>query len=289
MTKKRLGRGLEALLNVEENEYEEIVELRINDIEPNLEQPRKSFDEESLRELAESIKKHGIVQPIIVRKENDTYRIVAGERRWRAAKIANLEKIKAIVKDLTDQEILEVALIENLQREDLNPIEEAEAYEKLIKEHGLKQEEIAEIVGKSRPAVANSLRLLSLPDEIKSGLVERKITSGHARALLAIEDPEVQKRVMEEIIKMNYNVRQTEKIVKEYIDKKIDDNNDNEIKKDEKEKSYEVKAVEEMLANILGTKVQLDSKRKKGKIIIEYYSNEELERIIEIIKRNAEM
>ena len=215
MTKKRLGRGLEALLNVEENEYEEIVELRINDIEPNLEQPRKSFDEESLRELAESIKKHGIVQPIIVRKENDTYRIVAGERRWRAAKIANLEKIKAIVKDLTDQEILEVALIENLQREDLNPIEEAEAYEKLIKEHGLKQEEIAEIVGKSRPAVANSLRLLSLPDEIKSGLVERKITSGHARALLAIEDPEVQKRVMEEIIKMNYNVRQTEKIVKE--------------------------------------------------------------------------
>lgn len=289
MSKKRLGRGLDALLNLEENKSEEIIEIKINEIEPNLEQPRKSFDEESLRELAESIKKHGIVQPIIVRKEDDTYRIVAGERRWRAAKMANVDTIKAIVKDLTEQEVLEVALIENLQREDLNPIEEAEAYEKLIREHGLKQEEIAEIVGKSRPAVANSLRLLNLPEEIKRSLIEKKITSGHARALLTLEDPKIQKKVMEEIIKMNLNVRQTEKIVKEYMEYKEKIDKEKEKKIEKKEKDYEIKAIEELLTKILGTKVQLDPKQKKGKIIIEYYSNEELERIIEMIKGNVKM
>ncbi|NMB95880.1 MAG: ParB/RepB/Spo0J family partition protein [Clostridiaceae bacterium] len=283
MSKKRLGRGLEALLNVDEGDYEEIKEIKINDIEPNIDQPRKSFDEEKLKELAESIKKHGIVQPIIVKKVNDTYRIVAGERRWRAAKIANLDTVKVIVKDLSEQEIIEVALIENLQREDLNSIEEAEAYEKLIKEHGMKQEEIAEIVGKSRPAIANTIRLLSLPEEIKKGLIEEKITSGHARALLSIEDSEIQKKIMEEIIRMNYNVRQTEKIVKEYVER------GEEKKKRIKTKSEEILEIEEMLKNILGTKVQLNSKSKKGKIIIEYYSNEELERIIDLIKGNTEV
>ena len=280
MNKKRLGRGLEALLNVEESGNEGIIEVKINEIEPNLNQPRKSFDEEKLNDLAESIKKHGIVQPIIVKKENSTYKIVAGERRWRAARIAGLENINVIVKDLSEQEIVEVALIENLQREDLNPIEEAEAYEKLVKEYGLKQEEIAKIVGKSRPAIANTIRLLGLSETIKKNIITGEITSGHARALLTIEDEEIQKKVMEEIIKMNYNVRETEKLVKEYErgeEKKLS-------KKDKNIKSQEVIELEEMLKNILGTKVQLNTKRKKGKIVIEYYSNEELERIIELIK-----
>lgn len=285
MSKKRLGRGLEALLNVDEYESEEIIEVKVNDIEPNLDQPRKKFDEEKIKELAESIKKHGIVQPIIVKREGDTYKIVAGERRWRAAKIAGLDLINVIVKDLSNQEIIEVALIENLQREDLNPIEEAEAYEKLMKEHGLKQDEIAEIVGKSRPAIANTVRLLSLPKEIKENLIEGKITSGHARALLAIDDPEIQKKIMDEIIQMNYNVRETEKLIKNFIER----DEKQEKRKEKTEKSQEILELEEVLKNILGTKVQLNAKRKKGKIVIEYYSNEELERIIELIKGNAEV
>ena len=288
MNKKGLGRGLDALLSIESNDDERIIEIRINEIEPNMNQPRKSFDEEKLKELAESIKKHGIVQPIIVKKEKNAYKIVAGERRWRAARLAGLDKVSVIVKDLSEREIVEVALIENIQREDLNPIEEAEAYEKLIKEYGLKQDEIGEIVGKSRPAIANILRLLSLQDIVKENLIKGKITSGHARALLTLEDKEIQKKVMEEIIKMNYNVRETEKIVKEYENKK----NLNEIKENRKEKSEksdEIIELENTLKNILGTKVQLNNKKNKGKIVIEYYSNDELERIIELIKRKTDI
>ncbi|HOJ11839.1 MAG TPA: ParB/RepB/Spo0J family partition protein [Clostridiales bacterium] len=284
MTKKRLGRGLDALITIDENENDSIKEMKINDIEPNTAQPRKKFDDESLNELAESIKKHGVIQPIIIKKQNDMYKIVAGERRWRAARIAGLDSIPVIVKDLSEKEIVEVALIENLQREDLNPIEEAEAYEQLISEYEMTQEEISQIVGKSRSAIANTIRLLGLCDEIKRNIIDGKITSGHARALLTIENKEVQKKLMEEIIKMNYNVRDTEKLVKKYENyKETETKNINNLKSEIR--NQEIIELEEVLKNILGTKVKLNDEKKKGKIIIEYYSNDELDRIVELIRK----
>jgi len=284
--KKGLGRGLEALISIENDNENEIKEIRINDIEPNINQPRKKFDEEKIKELAESIKKHGVVQPIIVKKENDIYRIIAGERRWRAARAAGLKTIPAIIKDLNEREILEIALIENLQREDLNPIEEAEAYERLIREFGMTQEEISEIVGKSRPAIANSIRLLNLDEKIKKELINGTITSGHARALLMIENPELRISAMQEIIKNGYNVRQAEKLavkINESVKNKRADENDEKPK--DKIENIEKESLEETLRNILGTKVKLDQKKNSGKIIIEYYSQEELTRIIDIFKK----
>jgi ParB family chromosome partitioning protein len=278
--KKRLGRGLEALISIEEDKEDSIKDIKINDIEPNKKQPRKTFDDSKLNELAESIKKHGIVQPIIVKKEDDIYRIIAGERRWRAAKIAGLQTVPAILKELDDREIVEVALIENLQREDLNPIEEAEAYEKLIKEFEMTQEEISEIVGKSRPAIANSLRLLSLSDEVRKMLIDGEITSGHGRTLLMIEDSELQEGIANEIVKNKYSVRETEKLIKRLKETKLKETDERK-----KEKDPEIKNLEESLQRILGTKVRLNHSKKNGKIIIEYYSKEELERIIEMIKR----
>ncbi|HHY23527.1 MAG TPA: ParB/RepB/Spo0J family partition protein [Clostridiaceae bacterium] len=278
--KKRLGRGLEALISIEEDKEDSIKDIKINDIEPNKKQPRKTFDDSKLNELAKSIKKHGIVQPIIVKKEDDIYRIIAGERRWRAAKIAGLQTVPAILKELDDREIVEVALIENLQREDLNPIEEAEAYEKLIKEFEMTQEEISEIVGKSRPAIANSLRLLSLSDEVRKMLIDGEITSGHGRTLLMIEDSELQEGIANEIVKNKYSVRETEKLIKRLKETKLKETDERK-----KEKDPEIKNLEESLQRILGTKVRLNHSKKNGKIIIEYYSKEELERIIEMIKR----
>jgi len=278
--KKRLGRGLEALIAIDEEKEVSIKDIKINDIEPNKDQPRKSFDDNKLSELAESIRKHGIVQPIIVRKEDNIYRIIAGERRWRAARIAGLEMVPAIIKDLNDREIVEVGLIENLQREDLNPIEEAEAYEKLIREFGMTQEEISEIVGKSRPAIANSLRLLYLNEKIRKKLIDGEITSGHGRALLMLEDGKLQIEIMEKIIENKHSVRETEKLIK-----KVKENNERENEKRKKEKDTEIANLEEMLKNILGTKVRLNHSKKSGRIIIEYYSKEELERIIEMIKK----
>lgn len=279
-SKKRLGRGLEALITIEDEKEDGIMDVRINDIEPNKDQPRKDFDEGKLDELAESIKRHGIVQPIVVRKENDIYRIIAGERRWRAAKHAGLKNVPVIIKDLDDREIIEVALIENLQREDLNPIEEAEAYERLIKEFKLKQEEISEIVGKSRPAVANSLRLLGLNKEVREKLITGEITSGHGRALLMLEDSELQISTMNEIIENKYTVRETEKLIKKLNERKL-----SEKEREKKEKDPEIKNLEEVLQSILGTKVRLNHSKNNGKIIIEYYSKEELERIIEKMKK----
>ncbi|HHX18079.1 MAG TPA: ParB/RepB/Spo0J family partition protein [Clostridium sp.] len=282
MTKKALGRGLGALISEAKSNTDDkkgVLELGINEIEPNNKQPRKSFDEKALTQLSESIKEHGIIQPIIVKKEGDLYRIVAGERRWRAARLLGLKKIPAIVREFSNKQVMEIALIENIQREDLNPIEEAEAYERLLVEHNMTQEEISNSIGKSRPAIANSLRLLSLNENIKSFLISGQITSGHARAILSLDNIEEQESICKEIIEKDMSVRETEKLVKSIKNK------NKEKKVVEKENLYEFEKVEEDLQNILGTKVKIINKNKKGKILIEYYSNEELNRLIEIISK----
>lgn len=279
--KKGLGKGLGALLDTDNilSDDSGVMELKIIDIEPNKEQPRKNFDQEKLQALAESIKQHGVVQPIIVKKQDKGYTIIAGERRWRAAKLAGLKTIPAIVKDLSSRETMEIALIENLQREDLNPIEEAEAYQKLMDEHGLTQEALSKLVGKSRAAIANSVRLLSLPDKIKDMLINEQLTPGHARALITVEDPERQIKLAEEIIEKDLSVRETEKLV-------------NERKNEKKQKRKAAKDptildIEEKLKSILGTKVELRHNKNKGKIVIEYYSNDEFNRIIEFITKDV--
>ncbi len=275
MIKKGLGKGLGALITSagSENEDSGVTELRINEIEPNINQPRKNFNDESLIQLSESIKSHGIMQPIIVKREKDTYRIVAGERRWRAARMAGLVTVPVIIKELSNKQVMEMALIENLQREDLNAIEEADAFDRLMKEYNLTQEEVSAAVGRSRSAIANSIRLLGLGAKIKGYLISGELTSGHARTLIGIEDKELQEKIAGEIIAKGLNVRDTEKLVKKYLQKKI--------KKDNK-KNIELMEIEDRLKNIFGTKVQLLSNNKKGKILIEYYSNEELDRILEM-------
>ncbi|HEY8348745.1 MAG TPA: ParB/RepB/Spo0J family partition protein [Clostridiales bacterium] len=275
--KKGLGKGLGALLGTEEAENGGIMEIRISDIEPNVNQPRKTFDDEKLAALAESIKQHGVVQPLIVQRDGDTYRIVAGERRWRAARLAGLDTVPVIVRDLSDRQVMEVALIENLQREDLNPIEEAEAYERLISEFGMKQEEVASVVGKSRPAITNSIRLLSLNDEIKSRVISGEISSGHARALLSLDDQKLQLEAMQEIIDKSLSVRETEKLIKQLMTPKK--------QKEKKAPDAEYQAIEERFREIFGTKVRIMNNKKNGKILIEYYSLEELDRIINLVER----
>jgi ParB family transcriptional regulator, chromosome partitioning protein len=219
MMKKGLGKGLGALLADESEDKSSLNELSINDIEPNLDQPRKNFDDEKLVQLADSIKLHGVVQPIIVKKENDIYRIVTGERRWRAARMAGLATVPAIVRDLSEKQIMEIALIENLQREDLNPVEEAEAYEKLLGEFKMTQEDISKAIGKSRPAIANSLRLLSLSKKIKGYIINGDISSGHGRALLSLENEEVRDKTAENIIHKKLSVRETENLIKKHLSK----------------------------------------------------------------------
>lgn len=279
--KSALGKGLGALIpetNIEDKEKESnnlIKEIDINKIIPNNDQPRKNFDEEKLSSLSESIKENGIIQPIVVVKEKEFYKIVAGERRWRAAKMAGIKKVPIIEKKLNDKEIMELSLIENLQREDLNPIEEAEAYKRLIEEFKLTQEAISVKVGKSRPVIANSLRLLNLDDKVKQYLIEGTISVGHGRLLLEISDKEKQYEAAKRIIDYSLNVRQTEKFIKEMLEKK--ENKKTSIKKD-----IYIKEVEDRLKNVLGTKVCISKGKKKGKIEIEYYSQEDLERLIEL-------
>ncbi len=279
--KKGLGKGLGAILDSENilADATGVSELKINDIEPNREQPRKSFDQEKLQSLADSITQHGVVQPIIVKKKDKGYSIIAGERRWRAAKIAGLKTIPAIVKDLSPQGVMEIALIENIQREDLNPIEEAEAYQKLMDEHNLTQELIAKMVGKSRAAIANSVRLLTLADKVKEMLVGEVLTPGHARTLITIEDKEKQVQLADTIVEKNLNVRETEKLVNELANQKE--------KKQPKcvNKDANTLDIEEKLKSYLGTKVELHHHANKGKIVIEYYSTDELDRIIEMLSR----
>lgn len=275
--KTGLGKGLGALLDTESTYENGIIEMRINDIEPNSNQPRKRFDDEKLKQLADSIIQHGVIQPIIVKKAGESYKIVAGERRWRAARLAGLNKIPAIVKDMSDKKLMEVALIENLQREDLNPIEEAEAYERLIDEYEMTQEEVAKTVGRSRSAIANSTRLLGLDDIVKGYVSSGMLSSGHARAILPISN--VQKRILaaKEIMDSELNVRDTEKLVKKMLTKKSKTKN--------KAKDCDILAIEEKLKEIFGTKVRLQAGNKRGKIIIEYYSNEELDRLLELTER----
>lgn len=274
MVKKGLGKGLGALISNESIEDESgIVELRINEIEPNTGQPRKFFDDEKLVQLSESIKQHGIIQPIIVKKDNNLYTIIAGERRWRAAKLAGLSKIPVLVKDFTDRQLMEVALIENLQREDLNPIEEADAFMHLMNEFNLTQEQIAETIGKSRPAIANSLRLLGLSNEVKKYIVSGDLSSGHARTLVIIQDEDIQKKAADYIIENKLSVRETESYIKRLFQ--------NREKKKPASENPDYKFVEDKLKSILGTKVKLQANNNRGKITIEYFSNDELERLLE--------
>ena len=252
--------------------------VKINEVEPNREQPRKDFDEDALMELADSIKQFGILQPLLVQKKKDYYEIIAGERRWRAAKIAGIKEVPIIVKNYTDQEIVEISLIENIQRENLNPIEEAMAYKRLLEEFDLKQDEVAERVSKSRTAVTNSMRLLKLSDRVQQMIVDDMISTGHARALLAIDDEEQQYMLANKIFDEKLSVRETEKLVKTLKNPK------KEVKKTIIEHTFVYENIEEQMKNIIGTKVSVNPKANgKGKIEIEYYSEEELERIYDLI------
>lgn len=279
INKRGLGKGLGALIpENEEKEDSSIIEIKLTDIEPNEKQPRRAFDDEALTDLSESIKEHGVVQPIIVRKLGNGYQIIAGERRWRASRLAGNRTIPAIVKDCSNLEVMELALIENLQREDLNSIEEALAYKSLIEEYKMTQEEISKQIGKSRPAIANSLRLLQLPQAIKDMIAIGKISQGHARALLSIEGEKKQLEIAKKIIEEQLNVRQIEKMAKA----KRKEEKTEELVNDYK---IEIRQLEERLKAALGTKVIIQHKKDKGKIEIEYYSNEELDRIIEILEK----
>lgn len=278
MNKRGLGKGLGALIPQEENSNPGVIEIKLTEIIANENQPRKNFNDEALQTLAESIKEHGVVQPIIVTKDKKGYSIVAGERRWRAARLAGLKTIPAIIKDYSKLEVMEIALIENIQREDLNPVEEAFAYKSLIEEYQLTQEDIAKRISKSRSAIANSLRLINLPDFIKKMITEEKLTAGHGRALLGIEDGELQIETANKIVNEQLNVRQIENLVK-----KLKDNV--EIQKPEKKKNIEVIEIEDRLKSFLGTKVTLTNNKQGGKIEIQYYSNDDLERILELMEK----
>lgn len=292
--KKGLGKGLDSLIvpnkNVESSEdnknkkesKEEIIPgeqmMKINMVEPNRDQPRKNFEEDALLELADSIKQFGVLQPLLVRKQKDYYEIIAGERRWRAAKMAGMKEVPVIVKEFTEQEIVEIGLIENIQRENLNPIEEAMAYKRLMEEFGLKQDEIAERVSKSRTAVTNSMRLLKLDERVQQMIIEDMISTGHARALLAIEDRDQQYELANMIFDEKLSVRDVEKLVKSL-------KNPKKVKEKKVVKnSFIYTDLEEKLKEVIGTKVSIASKGKgKGKIEIEYYSDEELERVFDMI------
>lgn len=266
---------------VSEDKIQQTIFIDIINIEPNREQPRKKFDEEGLLELAESIKQFGILQPLLVQVKGEYYEIIAGERRWRAARIAGVKEIPVIIKNLTEQERMEISLIENIQRENLNPIEEAWAYKKLIMEFHLKQDEVAQRVSKSRVAVTNIMRLLNLNEKVQQMLIDEKITMGHARALLGIEELEEQYWIAVKIFEEKYSVRETEKLVKSVQNK--------EKKVCEKKTNTTLDTVyrdlEKQLKELLGTKVTIFAKdEQKGKVEIEYYSQDELERIIDLLR-----
>lgn len=276
VVEKIIEKPVEKIIEVPADTY-----LKIEEIEPNHLQPRKSFDEDSLHELADSINQFGIIQPLVVQKTpNDMYQIIAGERRWRAARIAGLKEVPVIIKDYSPSESVEIALIENIQREDLNPIEEAMAFQRLIEEFGLKQDEAAEKVSKSRTAVTNSLRLLKLDDRVKKMIIDDMISSGHGRALLALEDKDQQAAIATQIFDQKMSVRETEKLIKTLTSK--NDKNKKAPQIDE-ESLIALKNIEEKLKSIVGTKVSIKGKsNNKGKIEIEYYSIDELEHIMDI-------
>ncbi|NLG05720.1 MAG: ParB/RepB/Spo0J family partition protein, partial [Clostridia bacterium] len=254
--------------------------VKITKVEPNRKQPRQDFDEDKLIELSESIKQYGLLQPILVQDRTDYYEIIAGERRWRAAKIAGLTEVPVIIKDLTEQEILEISLIENIQRENLNPIEEAKAYKRLLEEFKLKQDEVADRVSKSRSAITNSMRLLKLNEEVQQMLISDMISQGHARTLLGIEDQEIQLQLATKVFDEKLSVRDIEKLVKNM--NKPENTKKQETKNDDLDYIY--RNLEEKMKIAVGTKVNIVSKGNgKGKIEVEYFSNDELERIVELI------
>ena len=292
---KGLGRGLDTLIpekksikSSQKSETSKSAEkqepqngelmMKINMVEPNRDQPRKNFEEDALLELADSIKQMGVLQPLLVRKRNDYYEIIAGERRWRAAKIAGLKEVPVIIKDYTEQEIVEIGLIENIQRENLNPIEEAMAYKKLLEEFHLKQDEVAERVSKSRTAVTNSMRLLKLNEKVQQMIIDDMITTGHARALLAIDDQEQQYILANKIFDEKLSVRETEKLIKDIKNPKKP-----KIKKPVKN-AFLYDDLANKMKEVMGTKVNISTKGNgKGKIEIEYYSDKELERMFDMI------
>lgn len=289
--KARIGKGLDALIpsgGVNKTtekpskiaDKDGVVNVKISKVEPNREQPRKNFDEDALQELAESIKQFGVLQPILVQERDDYYEIIAGERRWRAANIAGLKEVPVIIRNLTEQEIVEIALIENIQREDLNPIEEAQAYKRLLTEFNLKQDEVAERVSKSRTAVTNSMRLLKLSDDVQQMVIDEMISTGHARALLAIEDPEQQYILAQKVFDEKLSVRDIEKLVKNLGKTKV------QKKSKEKQLSAIYQEIEETLKGKLSTKVSIVAKENgAGKIEVEFFSHEELDRLMDIIMK----
>lgn len=287
-----LGKGLDSLIpetiKTTQPEKEKIVEkvvekpielkVKISKVGPNKEQPRKQFDEDSLMELADSIRQFGIIQPLIVQEKNGFYEIIAGERRWRAAKLAGLKEVPVIVKEYTDIEVVEISLIENIQRESLNPIEEAIAYKRLLEEFHLKQDEVAERVSKSRTTVTNSMRLLKLDERVQQMVIDDMLTTGHARALLGIEDPELQVTTAARVFDEKLSVREVEKIVKDIQKGKT------EKKKEKVVQDFIYTDLEEKMKSVIGSKVSINQKPKgNGKIEIEYYSKDDLERIIDLI------
>lgn len=286
--KSGLGKGLDAILSdkydsqaFESLDYidsSQIVELKIVDVEPNKNQPRKEFDKEKLDELSDSISKHGVIQPIIVVKNGKTYQIVAGERRWRASKQAGLKKIPAIIREYDETKVMEVALIENLQREDLNPVEEALGYKSLMESFNMTQDNISERVGKSRSAVANSLRLLNLPDEVLEMLKKGKISTGHAKVILSLPNNKEQIQIAEIVVENQLTVRETENLIKSKPKKKSVVKTNSEVK-------MAIKEMEESFSKYFGTKVKIRENNGKGKIEISYYSYDEFERIREFLKK----
>lgn len=285
-----LGQGLGALISTsaEKNSGTEqntgVKEIKITDIEPDSDQPRKNFDKEKIEALAASIKEHGLIQPIIVTKTQNGYRIIAGERRWRAARAAGLKTISVIEREATPREIMELALIENIQREDLNPIEEAEAYEKLMTEYHITQEQLSSIVSKSRPAIANSLRLLNCDKPIRQMLIQGELSAGHARAILSLEKKEDRLECAKIVAEQQYSVRQTELMVKKLrLKKESSAQKENNSTQEELFRAEDVRAVQENLKSSLGTKVKLEDKGGKGKIVIEYFSADERERLIDYL------
>jgi len=283
------GRGLEALISHSMDEWDKTekntYEIDINKIEPNRNQPRKYFNEESLLELVDSLKEYGVVQPIVLKKVEDYYEIIAGERRWRAAKIAGLTEIPAIIREYEKKEAFEVALIENIQRENLNPMEEANGYARLQEEFGASQEEIAKKVGKSRSAVTNALRLLQLDPRVCNFVAENKLSAGHARTLLGITDGELQFELGERVIEEELSVRNVEIIVKKMMEASVEDEEKGKKSAKTKFDTASYGDIENELKSFFATKVRLTQKKNKGKIEIEYYSDEDLDRLLGILKK----
>ncbi len=298
---KRVGlkKGLEGLIPtnfdtgedqpVKEKIVEKIVEkkvetiVKITDIEPNKKQPRKHFKEDALVELADSIKQYGVVQPLVVQRKDDYYQIIAGERRWRAAKLAGLKEIPVVIKDYSDEQVMEIALIENIQREDLNPIEEALAYRQLLQEYKMTQDELAEKIGKGRSSISNKMRLLELTEEVQNMLIDEKLTKGHGKVLLAIEDAETQIMIAEKAFDEDLSVSATDKLVKSILNPK------EKKEKETYDDGFIYEKIENEFKELIGNNVTIKRKSKeKGKIEIDYYSNDDLERIMELMKKIKE-